>query len=423
MGPRRLLLLAAGLSLCWPLLSARAPSHEPEPDAGNDTVGPRTFFLRDSSHGFEPFPWEEDEEKNVSTPAESRLSPGNRSLPPSVSISQEASEYLGSPWLRLFVPTVYTGVLVVSLPLNLTAIAVFLLRMKVKKPAVVYMLHLATADVLFTAVLPFKISYYYSGSDWRFGPELCRVVTAAFYCNMYASIMLMTAISVDRFLAVLYPMQSLSWRTLGRASLVCLAIWALALAGVVPLLLQEQTVQVPGLNLTTCHDVLSERLLRGFYAYYFSAFATIFFFVPLAICTVCYASILRCLSSSAVSDRGRKSRALLLSAAVFCIFLLCFGPTNVLLVLHYSFLPHGPSTEAAYFAYLLCVCVSSVSCCLDPLLYYFASSECQRQLCSLLCHRDSADVASCNSSGQLMASKGDTSSHLNRSVYKKLLAA
>lgn len=39
MGPRRLLLVAAGLSLCWPLLSARAPSHEPgerqkRPDPG-----------------------------------------------------------------------------------------------------------------------------------------------------------------------------------------------------------------------------------------------------------------------------------------------------------------------------------------------------------------------------------------------------
>lgn len=337
-------------------------------------------------------------------------------------ISKDASGYLTSAWLTLFIPSVYTGVFVVSLPLNIMAIVVFILKMKIKKPAVVYMLHLATADVLFVSVLPFKISYYFSGSDWKFGSEMCRFVTAAFYCNMYASIMLMTVISIDRFLAVVYPMQSLSWRTLGRASFTCLVIWAMAISGVVPLLLKEQTTQVPGLNITTCHDVLNETLLEGYYAYYFSAFSAVFFFVPLIISTVCYVSIIQCLSSSTVATRNKKSRALFLSAAVFCIFIICFGPTNVLLILHYAFLSHNPSTEAVYFAYLLCVCVSSISCCIDPLIYYYASSECQRYLYSILCCKESSDPSSYNSSGQLMASKVDTcSSNLNNSIYKKLL--
>ncbi|XP_060002108.1 proteinase-activated receptor 1 isoform X1 [Lagenorhynchus albirostris] len=375
---------------------------------------------------FEPIPLKEDEDQNESEFAEDRLSSGNRSSPPQKLprefISKDASGYLTSTWLTLFIPSIYTGVFLVSLPLNIMAIVVFTLKMKIKKPAVVYMLHLAMADVLFVSVLPFKISYYFSGSDWRFGSAMCRFITAAFYCNMYASIMLMTVISIDRFLAVVYPMQSLSWRTLGRASFTCLAIWAMAIAGVVPLLLKEQTTQVPGLNITTCHDVLNQTLLEGYYSYYFSAFSAIFFFVPLIISTVCYVSIIRSLSSSTVANQSKKSRALFLSAAVFCIFVLCFGPTNILLILHYAFLSHNSMTEAAYFAYLLCVCVSSISCCVDPLIYYYASSECQRYLYSILCCKESSDPSSYNSSGQLMASKMDTcSSNLNSSVYKKLL--
>ena len=368
--------------------------------------------------------YEENNESVLTGDRVSSISHGRPLQKPSpVFISEDASRYLTSSWLTLFVPSVYTGVCVLSLPLNIVAIVVFILKMKIQKPAVVYMLHLATADVLFVSVLPFKISYYFSGSDWKFGSEMCRFVTAAFYCNMYASIMLMTAISVDRFLAVVYPIQSLSWRTMGRASFACLVIWAMAIAGVVPLLLKEQTIQVPGLNITTCHDVLNETLLEGYYAYYFSAFSAIFFFVPLIISTVCYVSIIQCLSSSTVANRSKKSRALFLSAAVFCIFIICFGPTNVLLILHYAFLFHNPTTEAAYFAYLLCVCVSSVSCCIDPLIYYYASSECQRYLCSILCCKESSDPSSYNSSGQLMASKMDTcSSNLNNSIYKKLLA-
>ncbi|XP_024419333.2 proteinase-activated receptor 1 [Desmodus rotundus] len=427
MGPPQLLLVAAGLSLCGPLLSARTRGRNSELHTRNDSADPRTFFLRNSNDGFEPIPLEDYEENNESVLTGDRVSSISHGRPlqkPSpVFISEDASRYLTSSWLTLFVPSVYTGVCVLSLPLNIVAIVVFILKMKIQKPAVVYMLHLATADVLFVSVLPFKISYYFSGSDWKFGSEMCRFVTAAFYCNMYASIMLMTAISVDRFLAVVYPIQSLSWRTMGRASFACLVIWAMAIAGVVPLLLKEQTIQVPGLNITTCHDVLNETLLEGYYAYYFSAFSAIFFFVPLIISTVCYVSIIQCLSSSTVANRSKKSRALFLSAAVFCIFIICFGPTNVLLILHYAFLFHNPTTEAAYFAYLLCVCVSSVSCCIDPLIYYYASSECQRYLCSILCCKESSDPSSYNSSGQLMASKMDTcSSNLNNSIYKKLLA-
>ncbi|XP_025780837.1 proteinase-activated receptor 1 [Puma concolor] len=426
MGPRRLLLVAAGLSLCGPLLSARTRGGNSESKAANVTLDIRSFFFKSTNDRFEPFPLEDNEAKNGSGFPEDRLSSINRShplqTPSSLPISKDASGYLTSAWLTLFIPSVYTGVFVVSLPLNVMAILVFILKMKIKKPAVVYMLHLATADVLFVSVLPFKISYYFSGTDWKFGSEMCRFVTAAFYCNMYASIMLMTVISIDRFLAVVYPIQSLSWRTLGRASFTCLAIWAMAIAGVVPLLLKEQTTQMPGLNITTCHDVLNKTLLEDYYAFYFSAFSAVFFFVPLIISTICYVSIIRCLSSSAVANRSKKSRALFLSLAVFCIFIICFGPTNVLLIVHYSFLSQDAMAEATYFAYLLCVCVSSISCCIDPLIYYYASSECQRYLYSILCCKESSDPSSYNSSGQLMASKVDTcSSNLSNSIYKKLL--
>ncbi|KAK2502155.1 hypothetical protein MC885_013664 [Smutsia gigantea] len=228
--------------------------------------------------------------------------------------------------------------------------------------------HLAVADVLFVSALPFKISYYFSGSDWKFGSEMCRFVTAAFCCTMYASIMFMTVISVGRFLAVVRPIQSLSGRTLGRAPFTRLADWAVPVAGVVPLLLKEQPP-----------------------------------------------------SSSTVANQNKKSRALFLSAAVFCIFI-CFGPTKGLLILHYSFLSHISATEAASSAYLLCVCVSSISCCIDPLIYYFVSSQCQRYLYGILCCKGSSNPSSYNSSGQLMARKMDTcSSNLNNSIYKKLL--
>ncbi|XP_074850343.1 proteinase-activated receptor 1 isoform X2 [Carettochelys insculpta] len=388
----------------------------------------KTFVYHHGGDIYETIP---PEDIDSDTEGDSEIGSGSVNLTTAIvstqtrGISHDAERYLTSQWLTRFVPSVYTLVVMLSLPLNITAILVFLIKIKINKPAVVYMLNLASADVLFVSVLPFKIVYHFSGNNWVFGPEMCRLITAAFYCNMYCSILLMTVISIDRFLAVVYPMQSLSWRTIMRASLICSIIWLIAIVGVIPILVTEQTMKISELNITTCHDVLEEFELMSYYHNFFSIFSSIFFFVPLVISAFCYVCIIRCLiSSNIVAKQSKKTHALLLCTTVFSVFVICFGPTNVLLLIHYVFLPYNKQFEYFYFAYLLCVCISSVSCCIDPLIYYYVSSECQRQVGNLLCCKESPETKSRNSSGQSVArsSRRDTcSSNLSNSVYRKLL--
>ncbi|KAM6392014.1 proteinase-activated receptor 1 [Rhynochetos jubatus] len=385
----------------------------------------RSFVFSFVSHQDDLIPTEEDTENYLGA----GLGATNQTglfLHEHRTVSVQTARYLTSPWLTRFVPSVYTLVLVLSLFLNITAILVFLKKMKIEKPAVVYMLNLAFADVLFVSVLPFKIVYHFSGNNWVFGPQMCRFITAAFYCNMYCSIMLMTSISFDRFLAVVYPMQSLGWRTLTRASVICFIIWLVAITGVIPFLIREQTMEIPKLNITTCHDVLPESELHGYYLHFFTIFSSVFFIVPFIISTVCYVCIIRCLSSSTiVAKQNKKTRALLLCVAVFSVFIICFGPTNVLLLIHYIHFSYDNSLEYLYFAYLLCVCISSISCCIDPFIYYYASSQYQRQLFSLFNCKKTFDPNSSNSSGQSMSTtsrRATCSTDVNNSVCRKLLA-
>ncbi|XP_066460981.1 proteinase-activated receptor 1-like [Eleutherodactylus coqui] len=282
------------------------------------------------------------------------------------------------------------------------AIIIFVFKIKVRKPAVVYMLNLATADVLFVGLLPFIIMYRFSGNDWLIGEVMCRIVTAAFYCNMYCSILLMTSISVDRFLAVVYPIQSLYWRTRTRAWVACIFIWIVSISGTVPLLATKQTYVISALNTTTCYDVLSEKLLNSFYLYYFTTYISLFFFLPLIITTFCYIGIIRELSSSVIDSTLSRSRAVVLTVTVLCVFVLCFGPTNIIFLTHFLGYYKGTS-EVLYFAYLICACISSISCCLDPLIYYYGSLKCQRYLHSLLCCKTDYD-----SEGQITFSSKST---------------
>lgn len=303
--------------------------------------------------------------------------------PKQFSVSEETKAYLQGRLTTSFIPTVYILVFIISVPLNLVAMVMFVRHIRPRKPVVIYMLNLACADLLLGLLLPFKIAYHYHGNNWIYGSFMCRVVTAAFYCNMYCSVLLIMCISVDRFLAVVYPVNSLTWRSPQTASAVCAAVWLLSLGGVSPLLVSGQTVHLSDLSITTCHDVQEVAKLQAYYLYFFPIYSSVFFFIPLMFTVVCYVQIIQALAATSVENLTRKTRAVVMAVLVLLVFVVCFTPTNIILMVHYVQLAHR-SGDNSYQAYLLSMCIGSLSCCLDPVLYYFGSSQCQKQVAALL---------------------------------------
>lgn len=337
-------------------------------------------------------------------------------------ISKEASDFLTSYLVTVFIPTVYTLIFLISVPLNVFALVMFIRRIQPRKPAAIYMLNLAFADLLFVLLLPFRIAYHYNGNHWIYGSAMCRMVTAAFYCNMYCSVLLITCIAVDRFLAVVYPMDSLMWRSPKTASGACAAMWLLSIGGVTPLLASEHTVRVSELDITTCHDVMDIDHLRGYYLYFFPIFTSLFFFIPFMITTVCYIGIIQTLSALGGENQARKSRAIAMAATVFALFAACFAPTNIILVTHYVRFARAHD-DASYAAYLVATCVGSLSCCLDPLIYYFGSSRCQKQVLAFFKRRSVLERSQLSStSGSTTSSKLETFKSNLSSQYSKLVA-
>ncbi|XP_016308357.1 proteinase-activated receptor 1-like [Sinocyclocheilus anshuiensis] len=249
----------------------------------------------------------------------------------------------------------------------------------IKKPAVIYMSHLVCVDLLFTLLLPLKIHYQLNASDWVFGEASCHVLSAAYYCYMYCSILLMMSMSVDRLLAVVFPIASLTWRSARKAT-----------CGTVPLLLVRQTFKIKDVGVT-CHDVLRQNdPTVVYYVYLFSILSCLYFFLPLVVTFVSYSTIIYALSvksdhlaTSSSSDNRR--RALNMAIAVLIEFVVCFASTNGILLYHCVHLANGGHREgdSSYAAYLLAVCLGSASIFLDPLLYYYGSSQCRKQIRSV----------------------------------------
>ncbi|XP_073480012.1 proteinase-activated receptor 1-like [Aquarana catesbeiana] len=305
----------------------------------------------------------------------------------SVEYNISSKDFIISPsswWLTRFVPSFYTVVVLLALPLNIVAIFIFVVKMKVKKPSIVYMLNLAATDIIFVCILPFRIVYRFSGNNWIIGEGMCRFVMAVLFCNMYCSILLMTSISIDRFIAVVFPVRSLAWRTVNRAWLVCGIIWIISLVSIVPLLIARQTYMLSALNITTCYDVLDSKDLKGLFFYYFIPYLIVFFVIPLIVTTLCYIGTICSLCLPHVECRHRRSRAIYLTAVVLFVFALCFGPTNILFLTSYLLI-FRYNDDSLNFAYILSASMSSMSCCLNPIIYYYASSQSQTYIHNLLC--------------------------------------
>lgn len=358
---------------------------------------------------------------------------GNTTVRPK--ISEEALLFLTGPVSTILIPSFYAMVCLISVPINICALTAFALRIRPKKPAAIYMLNLACADLIFALLLPLKVVYHFGGNNWVFGPLMCRAVTAAFYWNMYCSVLLVACISVDRLLAVVYPIDSLAWRRPKNATIACVTMWILSFAGSVPLVLSEQTVYLRELNITTCHDVLPVHKLIRHHKFYFVTLCCTFFFLPLLVTVVSYARVILALSSVPRGVPGssrRRTRAVVMALTVLVMFVLCFAPTNCLLLVHYLQFNSGigqvqEAPDGSYAAYLVFLCVGSLNCLLDPMVYYFGSSQCQRQLFSVLtCEKipESGRSRSTLKSSRTESTKMNTTDTFEQSLsshYKKLL--
>lgn len=64
--------------------------------------------------------------------------------------------------------------------------------------SLIYMVNLATTDLMYGLSLPFLVASYVLRDRWVFGDFMCRLVRFLFYFNLYCSIFFLTCISVHR---------------------------------------------------------------------------------------------------------------------------------------------------------------------------------------------------------------------------------
>ncbi|KAM8839977.1 G-protein coupled receptor 20 [Spinachia spinachia] len=285
--------------------------------------------------------------------------------------------------------------LVVGVVLNSLALYIFCGASTHSSPSVVYTINLAVADLLVALSLPARIALYHSGGSC----VACSYVhTFSYFVNMYCSILFLTSICVDRYLAVVHASGTLHrCRTTGTARCVSATVWFIAV--VVTYSFQVRTSPLANTSqwIQNTLDVLGpfSRSLQTTALELSSScvllpalfYLTILEFLLPLLAVVGFTLRVACFLTSSPGlmpqqSRARRARAVRLLATVLVVFTICFTPFHVRQVVVYFWvnargegLGHGTGDVLAYH---ITVTLSSLNSCLDPVVYCFVTDSFKR---------------------------------------------
>ncbi|KPP67839.1 C3a anaphylatoxin chemotactic receptor-like [Scleropages formosus] len=277
------------------------------------------------------------------------------------------ADFQSSPLWKVAV-VLYCFTLVLGLPGN--AFVLWIAGLKMKRTVnTTWFLNLAIADFLCCLSVPFSITDIILDYQWPYGNFLCKVIPTVVVLNMFASVFILTLISVDRFLQVIRPVWSQNHRTITLAFWLCVSSWVMAVALSLPSVIYKQAVFHDLLNKTVCtynfsgsdHSPLIS-LLRFVFG----------FLIPIFIIILCYSFILHKVNSSHFSKSQKPLKIIL---GVIMAFFVCWSPYHIIgLVLGYGE-EMSMSVSLALYIDPLSVSMAYFNSCLNPLLYVFMGQD------------------------------------------------
>lgn len=295
------------------------------------------------------------------------------------------------------VPIVYSLNFVIGIVGNSMVVAVIYCYMKLKTVAHIFVLNLAISDLTFLITLPMWAIVTATRYHWPFGGFLCKVTAALASFNLYTSIFFLTALSIDRYLAIVHPVRSRRFRTVLYARITCVLIWLFALLLSVPTAFirdihnindNDQTVTVCAILHPTKDNVQSLEQVRLAIGLMKSLLG---FLVPFIIIITCYCLIGRALLRARhiqKSSQSRDDEVLRMLAAAVLAFFVCWVPHQIfqfMQLLHQlKILNNCAIVDIIDTAMPFAICIAYFNSCVNPIVYGFVGRNFRKNLVRLL---------------------------------------
>ncbi|XP_067287570.1 neuromedin-U receptor 2 [Pseudorasbora parva] len=315
---------------------------------------------------------------------------------------------LGPRRSPFFFPVTFTYILIFITGVlgNLLTCTVITKDRKMQTPSNLYLFSLAISDLLVLLFgMPLEIYELWQNYPFPFGESICCFKIFLFETVCFASVLNVTVLSVERYIAVIYPLKTRYAITNKHAQRVIASVWALSLLCAIPNTslhgLQYQYLPERVLESATCN------LLKPKWVYNLVVQVTtvLFYFVPMMMISVLYMMIGLTLGRGLKQRKGKlgkhsndswkvhlgsrpRRQVIKMHFVVVLVFAICWAPFHIDRLL-WSFITSWTDHMYNIFEYVHIISgvLFYLSSAVNPIIYNLLSSRFRERFQALVCNR------------------------------------
>ncbi|XP_054683260.1 G-protein coupled receptor 15 [Grus americana] len=288
--------------------------------------------------------------------------------------------------MSTFLPILYAAMFLVGIVGNSILIVALVFKRRVQRLIDVFIINLAASDFIFLITLPFWVDKEVSDGSWRVGSFLCKASSYVISVNMYCSILLLTCMSADRYLAIMHPSLARRVRTRSYSSGLCICVWLLSCCLGMPTLLSRELKKQYGKTYCTDKVVTETKQIMSL------MLLILAFFFPLLSILTFYCSITRrlCVHYQRAGKHDKKMRkSIKIVFIVVAAFVISWVPFNLFKLMAILL---GLLKQSDCFPDMVAQLGMKVSSpfafansCANPFIYYCFDNYIRRAMLRCLC--------------------------------------
>uniref|UniRef100_A0A3B5AFK9 Growth hormone secretagogue receptor type 1 n=1 Tax=Stegastes partitus TaxID=144197 RepID=A0A3B5AFK9_9TELE len=246
---------------------------------------------------------------------------GTRCSPPTISM-----------FLYVFlvcVTVIYIPLMLFGLLGNILTILVVWLRPHMRSSTYLYLSSMAVSDMLILLLMPLDLYKLWRPRPWTLGDLFCKLTMFLSECCTFCTILHITFLSLERYLAVCWPITAKTVVTRRRTRAVIGCLWLGAAVSAAPVLIMVGVEDVAGEEFGECrctHHAVASGLLSTM-----MILSNLYFLVPLCIMGLVYSLIGRTLwlrPKSSRRDQSHRNTVKMLGMIILA-FIVCWLPFHV----------------------------------------------------------------------------------------------
>ncbi|XP_032650954.1 neuromedin-B receptor [Chelonoidis abingdonii] len=299
--------------------------------------------------------------------------------------------------VRCVIPSLYLLIITVGLLGNITLVKIFISNSAMRSVPNIFISSLASGDLLLLVTcMPVDASSYLF-DEWMFGKVGCKLIPAIQLTSVGVSVFTLTALSADRYKAIVNPMDIQTSNAVLWTCFKVFAIWIISMMLAVPEAVFSEVAHINGTDNVSFRACIPYPKTDDMHPKIHSVLIfLVYFLIPLTIISIYYYHIAKTLIKSAHNIPGeysehskrqmetRKRLAKIVLVFVGC-FAICWFPNHVLYMYRsFNYSEIDPSLGHMIIT-LVARVLSFCNSCVNPFALYFLSESFRRHFNSQLC--------------------------------------